>query len=443
MSPAKLAKSMKVKNNQESGTAGKPGEGPVNGHRVGAPEGSPKAKETNLRSAEGVASLLKSEFAAEPAEEVAPGTEVQPGHDRAAESSTDVTSTAGSEVALSVSAAGAAGASATQGTDGEAGRENGEVEASAEAGAEGEAGDAQAAAGEADGAADLPPELQAAVESWEEQGRGELPPVLQALVDRRIHKLTAQRESEKSGRAAAEAKVAELTNEVAQLRAGGGAAAEPLPTLDGKELDRQQTTYERFLADAENYLDDTATDDERGRIERYLQSNRMDASGLKRQVREVNRALQQLPAQRQQLAAFKKAEASAEPEAKRFFPWLDDKSSPEYQQAQAVFDSIPDLKQRTPFHRVVLGVYVLGLKQYAALRAAGANGNGKARVGVAGAGKVPVVKAPPKVPAAGAAAPSAARNHGAKAQEDAARQSFNRRPTAEGAAELFKLGLRA
>ena len=134
---------------------------------------------------------------------------------------------------------------------------------------------------------------------------------------------------------------------------------------------------------------------------------------------------------------YRKVESGIEPEVQELFPWIDDKASLEYKQAEGVRQQI-NLQALTPLHRFVVGTYVQGLKWVAAQKAAkaGKNGNGTPP-------KKPAVKPPPKSPTAGTAAPSAARANPKAAQaEEAARQRFNSNPTRESVAELIKLGLR-
>jgi hypothetical protein len=411
---------MTAKTIQESGTAGKPGEG-QKGHRAGA-ETPPKA-ELNLTAA-GMASLLKSEFAAAEAPDKPnadgdrpSGTpEGQPPNDGADPN---------------------AGQPAGEGAD-----ENGEGAEGAPAGEPAEG----AGPGEgAEGAGEMPPELQSAIEAWEEQGGGQLPPALQTLFEKRIGKVVAQREAEKTNREGAEAKVRELEAEVAQLRAGAEGQGQPLGILgaeDEKVLAQREQTFQRFVDDAQNYLDDTATEEERGRIERYMQANGLDANKLKRMVRDVDRELRNLPAQRQQVrerqAEFRKVEASVEPEVKKFFPWIDDKSDANYQKAQEVLTAIPDLRQRTASHRLVLGIYVLGLNAFEKMR-------GTAGAGTpAKAGVKPAAKPPAKPPAGSSAAPpAAARANGREAAEEAQRQKFAKAPTRFNAVEMARMDLRS
>lgn len=400
---------------QGSGTAGKPGESTARapGGAATAPT-APKAEKITL-TPDGIEKLLKAELSAGDATEAEPGEEVQPEPETA-----------------SVETLAADENPKAEGT--EEGNEQ-TAEETPEEGAEAELTEQEQP--------ELPAELQTAIAAWEEQGGGELPPVLQALVGKRVGKLISAREAEKSRADAAEARAQQLEAEVTQLReaAPNGAAAAPgQGVLDEKTLLANKQAYKTFVRDATVYLEDAATPAERQRVEAYMQSNGLDASGLRRQVQDARDALDEIPEQLQQVriqaARYREQEQAAEPMAKKFFPWLENKTSPEYQEAQKVLQTIPDLKQRTPLHKLVLGIYVLGLKEFNKLNAPAAPS------GVATKPKVPV-KAPPKTPAAGAAAPAVARGNGTAAAEAAARQRFEKAPTRESVAELIKIGLRS
>lgn len=418
---------MSIKNNQESGTAGKPGEG-RNGHRAGA--ATPPKADIAL-TADGIASLLKGQLAeADPEKPNAEGD--QPSGTPEGHTPND-----GTDPNAGQPAGEGEGAGEGQGEGGEETPAGDETPAAEDGSGEGE--------GEGSGEPQMPAELQSAIETWEEQGGGELPPVLQALVEKRIGKLTAQRETEKSARESAEAKVRELETEVEQLRSAEGGQAQPVGVLgmeDEKVLLKRERDFQGFLDDAQNYLDDTATAEERGRIEQFMEANGFDNTKLRRQVREVERVLRELPAQRQQvrekLAEFRKIETAVEPEVKKYFPWIDDKTNPNYQKAQEVLKGIPDLKQRTASHRLVLGIYVLGLNAFEKLR-------GTATAGQPAKGGVkPSAKPPVKPPGGGTAAPpAAARANGQAAAEEATRQKFTKAPTRANAIEMAKMDLRS
>jgi hypothetical protein len=405
-------------NNKESGKAGKPGETTANlevGHRPGSSTGAAAGKtadEARLTlTSGGIASLLKSAFAADRSEAEA-GEEVQP----AAEQPADDTQ----------NAEGAEEQEGAQGAENEAGAEaEGAAEPEGEAGPEAEA---EAAEGEpAETAEDA------------EEGQLEGAP---ASVQKRIDKLVAQRETAKTEAQTAQAEVERLKAELdAERQRGPERAAPALPGAlpDEKSLANNEATFRRFEADAENYLDETATPEEEARIKGYMESNRLDVSGLKRQLREVKRELQQIPQQRQRLTEYRKAETMANQVAAKYCPWLSDKTSPRYQKAQEILRDAPWLSQATPAHQLALAAQVLGAEMIEQMIKGGTGkgaGGGQPKV-------LPKVKAPPKVPAAGAAAPAAARTNGRVAEEESVRQQFQKAPTRESVTKLLKIGLRA
>ncbi len=183
-----------------------------------------------------------------------------------------------------------------------------------------------------------------------------------------------------------------------------------------------------------------------------MQSRGLDAKGLKRELRQANAFLtQDLPQLREQVQKFKAAEAQLAPAARARFPWLADKSRPEYALAQSVLGLMPEIRQRTPAHETVQGTYVLGLKVLEALNAAGHEGDAAAALTpllekafpplVPGTKPkaAPVKTPPPKPPTGGSAAP---RTGTAKPLE-AASEKFNKTMTRQSATELARAALAA
>ena len=406
---------MKDKNVQpgDRASAGKPGES--------------TAVAKSLTSS-GVAGLLKSEFAEPDEKPKSAGSEDPPaGEDPA-------NGPAGADGELP---AGAAEAKPGEG-DGEAGEK---VEG--EAGTE---GDAEAKAG-AEG--ELPPEMQDALTAWEAQG-GPLPEPLQKVVNKRIGRLTQEKADALKRAEAAEADKTRLATEVEQLKSDPNRpAAAPVATgLDEAALTKLDKTSALFLTEAENYLDDSATPEERQRIERYMESERLDDKGLKRRIREVNEfRTQSLPQQREALKAFRAQETTATATAKKYFAKLDDQASPEYADAKAVLQFMPELRSRTPAHQMALGTYVLGLKVMKQLHAAGVDADAFGAVDTAlqkafpekGAAKPAAARTPPpKAPAGG----SAATARPAKVSpSEAVSQRFTKAPTRQNATDLARAAL--
>jgi len=284
--------------------------------------------------------------------------------------------------------------------------------------------------------AELTEGLRAELEAWEANGGGTLPAALQVLVDKRIGKLTGQREAAEKRVAELEhtaKRVAELEQELTTLRSDPTRTAPATRVASEKHLDGLEAKARQFVADVENYLDETADDAERDRVESHMKANGRDVKGLKRELREVAQYLAtEMPKEREALRTFRKAEAESAPVAKKYFPWLDDKASAEYRTAQEVLGIVPDLDARTPGHRVALGIWVLGHQQFMKMLEADAKGNGGVK-----AAQVPI-----KTPTRGSAAP-ARRVNGHQAEEQAARERFNRAPTAASVTELLNIGLRS
>lgn len=436
----------------ESGKLGKPAEST---RTVGAVTTNRRQAESTPLTSEGVTSLLMSEFAETP--EKPAGEKVQPAGDgkvtqkitKAPEGEVEQEQTEAAETPEEKTAREEPEAEpeaerlANETPEEKEARETAEAEALANETPEQRAArEEQEAEAEAERGQQVPPELQAAIEEWEGRG-GELPTALQGLVDRRIGKLTGQRETEKTRADQAEARATALETELAEARVdGNGSRGATSPTTDLKALNQLESVSRRFVEDAENFLDETATAEEQARVERYLESERMDANGLKRRLREVNTFLQTVPETRRQAQAFQAEEAKLEPIAKAHFPFLFDKSSPDYAEAQSVLAVMPELRGRTPAHRFAVGVYILGLKEYRKLHPE-VVGNGKSQManGKVPAAKVPA-KVPPKTPAAAGAAAPATRVNGKNAAEESRRQEFERNPTRESVTELVKSALR-
>jgi hypothetical protein len=294
----------------------------------------------------------------------------------------------------------------------------------------------------------LPAEMQDALTQWEAKG-GPLPDALQKVVNKRIGRLTGERDEAQGKLASAEAAQAKLTAEISALRSDPARAATPAsPGLDETTLAKMDTASAAFINEAENFLDGAATPEEQARIEKYMASERLDERGLKRRLREVNEfRTQQLPQQRQALQQFRALESQAEPQAKKYFGKLDDKASPEFAEAEAVMRLIPELRTRTPAHKIAQGTYVLGLKALRILQDAGVEADAFGSVETAllkafpakgSAPKPTAAKTPPPKAPAGSAAPVRT----AKATpQDAARAQFSKTPTRETATELARAAL--
>lgn len=295
----------------------------------------------------------------------------------------------------------------------------------------------------------VPTALQEAINEYEAKG-GELPPALQKLVEKRIHKLTSEREQQKQLADQAEAKASQLEQENDRLKANGAAVERSPTTLpDLKELAAMEANGTRMVEELEAVIDGTATEEEATRVAKLLGSERLDTPegqrAAKRQLRAVEKFLQTIPAERQRVQAFRSEEAKAAPIAKEWFPFLFDKADPDYQEAQAVLQVMPDLRTATPNHQIALGTYVLGLRELRKLHpeAFGGKNGANGSVRTPGATKLPR-KAPRKSPASGggSAAPQKATTRAREAEEASARAQHEKHPTKASVEKLLKISLR-
>ena len=297
----------------------------------------------------------------------------------------------------------------------------------------------------------LPADAQAALDTWEETG-GPLPEPLQKLVDKRIGKLTSAREAEKVRADKAEAELQRVAAEAEALRNDPNRPASPVITSvqEPQVVQQAETTARKMVSEIENYLDDSATEEERGRVERYMQSKQLDVPKLKRELRTMNQFLtQDVPQLKSAVAAFHAQEVANEPVAKARFPWLDAKDTPEYQKAQEVMSYMPELRSRIPAHKIAAGTFVLGTRVLEALTAAGHEGDAlvaitpllaKAFPPKGTAAKTTASKTPPpKAPVTGSA-PVIVK--GVKPL-DTASAKFNKAPTRENATQMARAALMA
>lgn len=276
----------------------------------------------------------------------------------------------------------------------------------------------------------LPPEMQAALDEWEAKG-GALPDSVQRVVNKRIGRLTADKETEKGRADRAEAAFKTLQAEAEGLRNDPQRPAQPAATgiIDETVLAKTEKAAKTFLDEAEAYLDDTANEQERGRIERMMATEGLDANALKRRVREINGYLRdELPEQKKQVAVFRTQENQFNAQADRDFTWLSDANAPEQKVRAEMLKLLPDLPKRLPNHKMIMGIYMLGFKAYEQQLAA--NGTGKPATS-----KNP----PPKTPAGNGATRTAA----VKGKPgDAATAAFSKAPTRENAVNLALAALR-
>jgi len=373
----------KTVTSQESATAGKAGEPTAQREAAASRSIDPK----NL-TPEGVTSLLTSEFALPPATPAVAGEEVQP-----------ATPPGGDETPP-------ADPPETETT------ENPTPSATPEG--------------------ELPAAVLQQVEAWEQTG-GALPAPLQAILDKRISREVGKVKDLEHRATTAEAEVTRLTGEL-ETRS----ASRTTGNMDEKSLQKLVDASKKFQADARAFLGGYADEDQSKRLEAHMQSAGQDEKALRRQLDEVNDWLtEEVPQVRERIKSFRAQELQVEAAAKQFFPFLDDKTSPDYLKAQEVIQLFPEVKQRTPAWKLALGIYTLGFKEFEKLQAAAkakTNGNG-AKPGVL-PGKAPV-----KSPTGGS--PAAARIANPRAaEEEQASQSLRENPSAENVTNALRMALR-
>lgn len=258
-----------------------------------------------------------------------------------------------------------------------------------------------------------------------------LPDEVQAKVNDRIGKAVKQKNEATKERDA-------LKDEVTALRAHPPMQPITAPAIDEKKLGEIETVATKFLNDAEAVLDDTATPEEKERVNRFLESNRLDPNALKRVVRDYTKLLDKdIPAQRQQLRVFNGEQAKIEPTVKTIFPWIDDAKHPDFVATQSFFGLIPELAQRTPGHRLARGIYALGIREFEKLLEAGKVGpDGKP---VAATTAPARTTKPPTPPPTRNSSPATTAPK-AKAEE-AARTEFNKKPSRDTVINLLKQSL--
>ena len=135
-----------------------------------------------------------------------------------------------------------------------------------------------------------------------------------------------------------------------------------------------------------------------------------------------------MPKKRQALAQYQAQAEAAEPHVEALVPFMNDPDSPEYASAQAVLKVLPEVK-RLPHWKLTVGVYALGLKEFARRRQALTNGNGRMPAAT--------TKTPPAQPGKPAVAGSTSGS-----TTDAVRKRFYDTGDSQSADEFLKQALR-
>jgi hypothetical protein len=425
----------------ESGTAGKPGE------PTAAASNAAQSVDPNNLTPAGVTSLLGSAFSDTPATPAKPGQGVQPsaktGGDKTPQKPKEPEWTADQQAwfdlrgkATTDDEIAAADAQAPEFTA----EQRAWIEAQSEAGVQSPESRVE----------ELPAEVLAQVQAWEQSG-GALPKPLQDILDKRIGREVGKVKDLEQRATKAEAEVERLT---AELETGPQRAPTNDGAFDEKSLNKLVDTAKKFQADARAMLGGYASDEQRERLEKHMQQSGQDENAMRRQLDEVNDWLsEEVPQLRQRVHEFRSKEAELLPIVQNRFPSLEERTSEDAKFASEVAKLMPELRQRTPAHKVAQGVYVLGKVAWEHLSKASAEGdvvqalrdllqrhvplphgpNGKGKFFLPG-------KAPKKAPTGrGFVAP---RVDGNRAQEEAASAELASNPTAENVIKSLKIALR-
>lgn len=319
---------------KESGTAGKPGEST-------AAQGRQAAGETRTLTPEGITSLLSEGLQELPAPETPEEVRGAEGDESNAERGTrnaeDQEQAEGTEQA--------------EGEESEADQE--QEQATEETGSreEDEGGE---------GESQLPEHLEAELKQWEEQG-GKLPPSLQTMFDKRVRNAMKERDDAKAEADAARAEAETARAELEEARASGKAPANPTSGFTAEGLDQTVRLAKRLVADVRAFAGDYATDEQKTRLDKYAKAQGLDDAGLRRNADEWSEWLRdEVPQLRQRVTEFKTAETEVTKIVTGRFGSLSKKDAPEAAWAKEVQQLVPELAQRTPAHKLAIGVYALG-----------------------------------------------------------------------------------
>lgn len=266
-------------------------------------------------------------------------------------------------------------------------------------------------------------------EEHEEDGdRKKLSPELQKVLDKRIGKEVGKRK-------ALEQQLEQVKAELEQVKSTRSAASAPAAAImDEATLDKMEENGERLVNDIEAYLDESASEKDRARVEKFMEQQGLDAAGLKAYARKVQRTLdREIPKEREKVKQYRAAETQMSAKAKVLFPFLEKKDDPNYAKAQQVLEMFPEIK-RLPHWKVVQGCYVLGLQAMEKLIAAkNAEAGGKkkdVKAPVKPPKKLPVNQPPPK------------KETSSKADDEEASEKIRENPSAENVMDALKAGLR-
>jgi len=175
-----------------------------------------------------------------------------------------------------------------------------------------------------------------------------------------------------------------------------------LANLSAQALNDIEASARTLIQSIPYYLKGKASAAQQAAVERYAQAQGLDNDGLELRRDELIELVGQwMPQRRQELAKdaetaaqFKTEETKFNVQAEQIFPFWKDRASEDYDLAQKVLKTMPEIK-RLPHWRIVAGTYLLGLKQLQAIA--------KAK----GPTSAPPTSLPPKTPvrASGQAVP--------------------------------------
>ena len=198
-----------------------------------------------------------------------------------------------------------------------------------------------------------------------------LSPEQQAVFDKAIGKKVAKQKAAEEAQKAAEDKAAALEARLAELEK----ATPPEPTVvhapspdnplanvnDVKGLAERQKDAREIKTWAEDFLDSDQADS--GIM---VGDKLMSKADVKKIAREAQRTLEEHIPKR---AQFLQAKQASDARAREVFPWMANKSSSEYQQAQAALRDFPFLASM-PNASEVIGIQILGMQKLAEMQAA-------------------------------------------------------------------------
>lgn len=300
-------------------------------------------------------------------------------------------------------------------------------------------------------AGELPAEVLAQVEAWENAG-GALPQALQGIVDGRIKRELGKVKDLETAKTNAEAEVERLK---AELEAKGTAATPPGTGTEAQLTDRINAAR-KFLREARPFVGGYATEEQKARMEQFMEKQGLNENSLRQYMDEVGDWLTtDAVAEQQRLQQFKQAEQAAQPFFEKRFPSLLKKDSDAAKVATEILRLTPELKQRTPAHQLVVATYILGKLAADHLLAANSEGDVVEQLRSALAKGAPIGtktangkpaglpgKAPAKTPTGSPVPATRTSSTGKQAQLDQQSVKLSENPTPDNVTELLRTALR-